>query len=50
MEARRDSVRNGVCGGGGHVVEKQRLSGEMTKAVQELHVVSKMQVSRHTAA
>lgn len=37
-------------GGGGHAVEKQRLSGEMTKTVWELHVVSKMQVSWHTAA
>lgn len=50
MEARRDSVKNGVHGGGGHGVEKQRLSGEMTKTAWELHVVSKMQVSWHTAA
>lgn len=50
MEARRDSVKNGVYSGGGHGVEKQRLSGEMTKTAWELDVVSKMQVSWHTAA
>lgn len=41
MKARRERVKNGLCGDGG----EECWEGEVTKTVQELCAVSKMQVS-----